>query len=43
MGEELGWDSKRKDKEFNDAQVFLRSMGLPEVHTIGISLLFLAD
>jgi glycerol-3-phosphate dehydrogenase len=31
MGEELGWDGKRKEKEFDDAIVFLRSMGLPEV------------
>lgn len=31
MGEELGWDQKRKEKEFDDAQEFLRSMGLPEV------------
>lgn len=31
MGEELGWDAKRKEKEFDDAVYFLRSMGLPEV------------
>lgn len=30
MGEELGWDAIRKDKEFDQAQDFLRSMGLPE-------------
>ncbi|KAJ3345678.1 mitochondrial glycerol-3-phosphate dehydrogenase, partial [Kappamyces sp. JEL0680] len=28
MAEELGWDSKRKAKEAQDAQVFLLSMGL---------------
>ena len=31
MGEELGWDGKRKEAEFEGAQEFLRSMGLPEV------------
>jgi len=31
MGEELGWSSSRKEKEFDDAIVFLRSMGMPEV------------
>ncbi|ORX34271.1 putative glycerol-3-phosphate dehydrogenase [Kockovaella imperatae] len=30
MSEELGWDTKRKEKEFDNAQEFLRSMGLPE-------------
>ncbi|KAL7423798.1 mitochondrial glycerol-3-phosphate dehydrogenase [Cryptotrichosporon argae] len=30
MGEELGWDLKRKEAEFDDAFVFLKSMGLPE-------------
>lgn len=30
MGEELGWDASRKDFEFDNAQEFLRSMGLPE-------------
>jgi glycerol-3-phosphate dehydrogenase len=30
MGEELGWDAVRKDREFDQAQDFLRSMGLPE-------------
>ena len=37
MSEELGWDSRRKEKEFEDAQEFLRSMGLPEV-CLGFSL-----
>jgi len=32
MGEELGWDAVRKDHEFDQAQDFLRSMGLPEQH-----------
>jgi len=31
MSEELGWDAKRKEREFDDAQEFLKSMGLPEV------------
>ena len=30
MGEELGWDLARKEVEFESAQEFLRSMGLPE-------------
>ena len=34
MAEELNWDAKRKDQEFDDAQEFLRSMGLPEVSTL---------
>lgn len=33
MGEELGWDATRKDYEFDNAQDFLRSMGLPEQTT----------
>ncbi|EAL22149.1 hypothetical protein CNBC2870 [Cryptococcus deneoformans B-3501A] len=32
MGEELGWDMKRKEQEFDDAMEFLKSMGLPQ-HT----------
>ena len=31
MGEELGWDGKRKEEEFDNAFEFLKSMGLPEV------------
>ena len=31
MAIELGWDGKRKNAEFDQAQDFLRSMGLPEV------------
>jgi hypothetical protein len=31
MGEELGWDQTKREKEFEDAQEFLKSMGLPEV------------
>lgn len=31
MGEEMGWDNGRKEEEFEDAQEFLKSMGLPEV------------
>lgn len=30
MGLELGWDGKRREKEFDDALIFLQSMGLPE-------------
>ncbi|KAF2431906.1 glycerol-3-phosphate dehydrogenase mitochondrial precursor [Tothia fuscella] len=30
MGEELGWDSKRKDREWTDSVSFLASMGLPK-------------
>ncbi|KAK8865817.1 hypothetical protein IAR55_000964 [Kwoniella newhampshirensis] len=30
MGEELGWDKGRKEKEFVDAVEFLKSMGLPK-------------
>jgi glycerol-3-phosphate dehydrogenase len=33
MGEELGWDAKRKEVEFDQAVYFLRSMGLPEVRS----------
>lgn len=35
MGEELGWDNKRKNSEFDSAVYFLRSMGLPEVRIPG--------
>jgi glycerol-3-phosphate dehydrogenase len=31
MGAEHGWDQKQRETEFDDALVFLRSMGLPEV------------
>jgi glycerol-3-phosphate dehydrogenase len=31
MGEELGWDKGRREWEFDNAQEFLKSMGLPEV------------
>lgn len=31
MGAELEWDEKRKEREFDEAVVFLDSMGLPEV------------
>lgn len=34
MGEELGWDMKRKEQEFDDAMEFLKSMGLPQVSQI---------
>lgn len=34
MGEELGWDAKRKEQEFGDAMEFLKSMGLPQVSQI---------
>jgi glycerol-3-phosphate dehydrogenase len=34
MADELGWDYKRKEKEFDDAQEFLKSMGLPEVSEV---------
>jgi glycerol-3-phosphate dehydrogenase len=30
MGEELGWDKKRKDVEWKDSVTFLASMGLPK-------------
>ncbi len=30
MGEELGWDSRRKDVEWKDSVTFLASMGLPK-------------
>lgn len=30
MGEELGWDSKRREREWKDSVEFLKSMGLPE-------------
>ncbi|KAK8039932.1 glycerol-3-phosphate dehydrogenase- mitochondrial precursor [Apiospora rasikravindrae] len=30
MGEELGWDSKRKEHEWKDSLSYLQSMGLPE-------------
>lgn len=30
MGEELGWDNKRKEVEFDETLEFLKSMGLPE-------------
>jgi glycerol-3-phosphate dehydrogenase len=30
MTEELGWDAKRRDREWRDSVAFLRSMGLPE-------------
>lgn len=30
MGEELGWDQRRKVREFDEAVQFLKSMGLPE-------------
>jgi glycerol-3-phosphate dehydrogenase len=30
MGEELRWDSKRKDAEWKDSVQFLASMGLPK-------------
>lgn len=30
MGEELGWDARRKEEEFDNAFEFLKSMGLPE-------------
>lgn len=38
MAEELGWDNKRKEKEFDVAQEFLKSMGLPEVSLASIAL-----
>lgn len=31
MGEELGWDRKKQESEFDNAVQFLRSMGLQEV------------
>ena len=31
MGNELGWDSARRDSEFDEAMIFLESMGLPGV------------
>jgi glycerol-3-phosphate dehydrogenase len=31
MGEELGWDTTRKEREFEESQEFLKSMGLPDV------------
>lgn len=34
MGEELGWNASRKEKEFDQAVYFLRSMGLPEGHNL---------
>ena len=34
MGEELGWNAARKEKEFDQAIYFLRSMGLPEGHNL---------
>lgn len=34
MGNELGWDSNRRDTEFDEALVFLESMGLPSVSRI---------
>ncbi|TXT13074.1 hypothetical protein VHUM_01475 [Vanrija humicola] len=37
MGEELGWDSKRKNKEFDDAIQYLKSMGLPANTNITLS------
>jgi len=37
MGEELDWDQKRKETEFEQAVYFLRSMGLPEAQA-GIKL-----
>lgn len=30
MGEELGWDSKRQEQEFDGTVEFLKSMGLSE-------------
>ncbi|KAJ9107271.1 hypothetical protein QFC21_000718 [Naganishia friedmannii] len=37
MGNELGWDSARRDTEFDEALVFLESMGLPS-HLKGLKL-----
>lgn len=37
MGEELGWDSKRKNQEFDDAIQYLKSMGLPANTKITLS------
>ena len=34
MSEELGWDNKRKEVEFDETLEFLKSMGLPEVRLV---------
>jgi glycerol-3-phosphate dehydrogenase len=34
MGEELGWNAARQEKEFDQAIYFLRSMGLPDGHNL---------
>jgi len=37
MGEELGWDKGRREWEFDNAQEFLKSMGLPEQPKLKLS------
>lgn len=38
MSTELGWDHKRREKEFTDACEFLESMGLARARTEGLTI-----